>query len=141
MNKNVIDCFLLHERWEDTSKTIQGLGEQSAISHYYLISAGSTALPDELFTDRASILQVESPLSTAAYLKMAEQADAPYTLLCTKSSPLSAGPRALQRMVDVMNESGAVMVYADHWSVEKGEIKAHPLIDYQEDSLRNDFDF
>lgn len=141
MNKNVIDCFLLHERWEDTSKTIQGLGEQSAISHYYLISAGSTALPDELFTDRASILQVESPLSTAAYLKIAEQADAPYTLLCTKSSPLSAGPRALQRMVDVMNESGAVMVYADHWSVEKGEIKAHPLIDYQEGSLRNDFDF
>lgn len=33
------------------------------------------------------------------------------------------------------------MVYADRYTIENGERKPHPVIDYQEGSLRDDFDF
>ena len=33
------------------------------------------------------------------------------------------------------------MVYSDRYTMEQGERKLHPVIDYQEGSLRDDFDF
>lgn len=44
-------------------------------------------------------------------------------------------------MMRVATDTEAAMVYSDRISVENGEHKAHPVIDWQEGSLRDDFDF
>lgn len=133
------DCFLLHENVGDTLKTIGGLGGQSLFNHIYLLCGED--VPEPPASGDVSLLRVASLSSWTAFRDIAEKAEAPYVLLYLKSSPLLMGARALQRLMEVSEESGAAWVYADHYTVENGVTKAHPLIDYQEGSLRDDFDF
>ena len=48
---------------------------------------------------------------------------------------------ALDRMVQIANDSNAGMVYSDHYQVIGGEMRNSPVIAYQEGSLRDDFNF
>ena len=64
-----------------------------------------------------------------------------FTLLCTKALPFELGQNALHRMVQVCACSGAGMVYSDYLEEKEGVTKLHPVIEYQEGSLRDDFDF
>ncbi len=66
---------------------------------------------------------------------------ADYVLLALKPVPLTIGEGALERMLLVATDTQAAMVYADRYTMEQGVRKAHPVIDYQEGSLRDDFDF
>ena len=79
--------------------------------------------------------------STAAMKQVADRAEAPYTLLYMKMTPLQLGMFALERMIRIMDDSGASMVYADHYQMKEGKQIAAPVIDYQLGSLRDDFDF
>lgn len=73
--------------------------------------------------------------------KIAAQAQAPYTLLYTKDTDTQWGSFAQERMIQVLEDSGAGMVYADHYQLKEGRLQAAPVIDYQQGSLRDDFDF
>ena len=79
--------------------------------------------------------------SSDAVMHVAEHATAEYVLLVLKPTPLTLGPTALERLLLAADDTGSVMVYADRYAMERGERKAHPVIDYQEGSLRDDFDF
>lgn len=83
-------------------------------------------------------------------LEAADRANSQYTLLVTSQNVVDFGPHAVQRMERTAEDTGAAMVYADYWKVtgegvgEAGASPLHearPLIDYQEGSLRDDFDF
>ena len=67
--------------------------------------------------------------------------EAPYTLVYTKFTPLRLGKFSLERMLSVAEDTGAAMVYADHFQERPGERIPAPVIDYQEGSLRDQFDF
>ena len=58
-----------------------------------------------------------------------------------KQGPVTLGYHALERMLQVAEETGAAMVYADHYSVEAGKTVKHPVTAYQLGSIRDDFDF
>ena len=78
--------------------------------------------------------------STGTIREMAGLADAEYSLIYTKYDVLRLGYRALERMLEVMDDNGAVMAYADHYVVTPGGGRvAMPLIDCQEGSIRDDF--
>ena len=84
--------------------------------------------------------------SSKTMCQLADYAKGDFVLLITKPTPLTLGEGALERMVRVASDSGAAMVYADHWEKrkdEKGEwkVERHPAIDYQLGSIRDDFDF
>jgi len=64
-----------------------------------------------------------------------------YTLLCTSSLEIRFVRDAVHRMVQVAQYSGASMVYADRFLEKDGAAVPAPLIDYQEGSLRDDFNF
>jgi len=74
-------------------------------------------------------------------MQIAEHDIASYALVVMKPTPVSLGATALERMMLVAEDTKAAMVYSDRWQMEQGERKAHPVIDYQEGSLRDDFDF
>lgn len=84
---------------------------------------------------------IENPCCSQLLKQMAAQARAPYTLLYTKQTVLRLGMFALERMMHIMDDSGASMVYADHYQIKEGKQAAAPIIDYQPGSLRDDFDF
>lgn len=79
--------------------------------------------------------------SSETLREVAARATAEYVLMLTRPVELDLGQDALQRLLRVAADSGAAMVYSDHWEIRQGERMAHPVIDYQEGSVRDDFDF
>lgn len=65
-----------------------------------------------------------------------------YVLLQLDNRKVEFDAWAVQRMIQVANQTDATMVYADYRErQDTGEILLHPCINYQPGSLRDDFDF
>ncbi|MBQ3820482.1 MAG: glycosyltransferase family 2 protein, partial [Bacteroidales bacterium] len=75
--------------------------------------------------------------STASVREVASKADTEYTLLYTRQTRLDWVHFGLQRMLQIAADSGAALAYADHFDDDVPS----PVIDYQQGSLRDDFDF
>jgi len=78
---------------------------------------------------------------TQTLKSLAQKINTPYTLLYIQSVPLQLGAYALERMLQVAGDTGAGLVYTDCYKIKDGVQQAHPVIDYLEGSLRDDFDF
>ena len=81
------------------------------------------------------------PYSSATLKAIANAAKGEYTLLYTKETTLEMGVFALERMIHILEDSNAGMVYADHYQIADGKQTNAPVIDYQFGSLRDDFNF
>ena len=85
--------------------------------------------------------------SSESLCGMASRTEADYVALVVKDTSIELGEGALERMVTVARDSGAAMVYADHWEKRKNPgseawtTEKHPAIDYQTGAIRDDFDF
>lgn len=79
--------------------------------------------------------------SGACVREVAEAATGEFTILYTKPTELRWVQFGLERMIQVAQFTGAVMVYADHFASVGGQMQPFPVIDYQSGSLRDDFDF
>lgn len=89
-----------------------------------------------------TIVQPQSNVrSTVSLREIASGVKTKYTLLYQKAASCDMSEDALARMARVADDTGALMVYADHYVVKDGIREAHPLIDLQEGALRDDFDF
>ena len=93
-------------------------------------------------------LQDISLQSSSFLAHVAEKAQADYVLLQLKPVAITLGAGALERMMAVASDTGATMVYADRYELKANSqepnakiVERHPVIDYQEGSLRDDFDF
>ena len=93
-------------------------------------------------------LQDMSLQSSSFLIHVAEKAQADYVLLQLKPVAITLGEGALERMMAVASDTGAAMVYADRYELKANSqepkakiVERHPVIDYQEGSLRDDFDF
>ena len=130
--RNTIDCFLPYDGSEMTGGLIDALRNDKCVRFIYLmVGAGYAECHD--CPDDCSWLVVDGLLSSATVTAIAEQTQAPYTLLFTRTDTVVLGQNAIERFLRTAEETGAAMVYSDY--------AQHPLIDYQEGSLRDDFDF
>ncbi len=77
--------------------------------------------------------------------ELAAKASADYVFLYTGKAEFRPAYRCFERMLGIAEDSGAVMVYADRYEEkivnEEKVVLPHPVIDYQEGSVRDDFDF
>lgn len=135
--KTTINCFIPFAGAAQAEKTVQGLQATGLVKTIYLISADPTDQP----LPGCELLSVDFFANSAAMCEMATRSDAAYTLIYTKETMLELGLSALERMVHIAEDSGAGMVYADHYQVTGNERKNAPVIDYQAGSLRDDFNF
>lgn len=76
-------------------------------------------------------------MSSTHIREIAASSGADFVLLFTRDSELKWVSGGLQRLIQVAEYSGAVMVYSDHFN---SDVPA-PVIDYQSGALRDDFDF
>ena len=79
--------------------------------------------------------------NTETYRYIAAESHTPYTLVCRTKQHVRLGSRALERMTDYLSVPSCGMVYADRYEETEGELRPHPVIDYQAGSVRDDFDF
>lgn len=81
-------------------------------------------------------------LRTSSLLKsIAASLSEKYIILNTRNADFELGQFAIERFYSVAEDTGADMVYSDHYDLEDDKIIKHPLIDYQKGALRDDFDF
>lgn len=94
-------------------------------------------------SDKEKIIErgLFNAVPSAEIKRIAEKATGTYTLLYIKDTEVVWGYLAEERMKQVMDSTGAAMVYADRYVVKSGQTEKSPTIDYQFGSLRDDFDF
>ena len=137
--KKQIDCFLPYSTAAIMQSLAAQLYEDGVVNDIYMLAADG--LPTEALPQYAHQLQAGSLLSLATMRLIATTATSDYALLYLKQGPVTLGYHALERMLQVAEETGAAMVYADHYSVEAGKTVKHPVTAYQLGSIRDDFDF
>lgn len=79
--------------------------------------------------------------STVSIRKMADSIKTEYAVIYSKAFRLDLGKFSLNRMIQVCEDTGAGMVYSDYFENKENRLSPHPVIDYQEGSLRDDFNF
>ena len=133
-----IDCFIPWQSDEQVAATLQQLQKEEQVGTIHF-------------------LREEGPGNTETLRWIADKATAPYLLLYTKYDTLQLGYYALTRMLTIAEDSNALMLYADHYSLtptlsegegdknhqftppSEGKGEAVPLIDCQLGSVRDDF--
>ena len=138
--KQKTDCFIACQSQDDVMPVIEQLRRSRVVRHIFLLVNKELAAQMEAPQD--CTLLVTDNLSGSNFVALlAEHAVATYALLCLKPFALQLGESALERMMLVAGDTEAAMVYSDRYTMEQGARKAHPVIDYQEGALRDDFDF
>lgn len=135
MNQNVT-CVLNFAETEQFQSTIRNLNESNIISQILIVS------PKKITIKGAEIIISNSNLeATETWKIIAERINSDHVLIYTKTLTLNPGQYAIERLVQTCDDSGAGMVYSDYFENKQGKINAHPVIDYQDGSLRDDFNF
>ena len=122
-----IECFVPSMSGEDISVTVESFSRSAAFTGVTILSGVSLRMTDTLRS-------------------IAEAVSEKFILLYTKNQPLEMGMFALDRMLSIAEDTGADMLYADHYKLvacEDGTERRerHPLIACQKGALRDDFDF
>ena len=135
--KGGINCFIVAKDFSQTEKTVQQLKQSSLVNKIYLlVKRGTTIQIDDCISIEIVSIRCSTTINT-----IAAKSDAEYTLLYTKETALELGQYALERFFNIAESTKAGLVYADYHQINEGNRTICPLIDYQEGSLRDDFNF
>ena len=124
---STIECFIPSMNGEDISTTVESFSRSHSFTGVTILSGVSLR-------------------STETLRSIADAVSHKYVLIYTKDTPLEMGMFALDRILAIAQDTGADMLYADHYRVADSPDGAsrkfrHPLIDCQKGALRDDFDF
>jgi len=133
----LIKCFIAYSNPENSESALKNLLVSPLVNTVYLLSKNDIPTPME----GCEIIHIDSLQSTATIRKIAEKSNTAYSLIYTKDTSLEMGQYALERLSKIATDTEAGMVYSDYYQVADGVRSAHPVIDYQEGSLRDDFNF
>lgn len=140
--ETMITSFLPLSDKEALECTLKSLKRSGLVGNNFIIT-GKNSVP-EYIDHNVSYLKTEGFNSTDSLKKMAETAkttSAEYILIYSKTFPLDLGKYTLFRMIQTCENTGSGMVYSDYFEKKDGQLSPHPVIDYQEGSLRDDFNF
>jgi len=117
--------------------TVAQLRGSGMVRKVYLLTPGFVRVPFK----GSFPLRVKSPTSGPTMRMIAAKTTTPYALLILHDVAIQFGQFALERIASVADQTGAGMIYSDCIEVRGPSPAPHPLIDYQEGSIRDDFDF
>ena len=138
MPKKITSFIQLSDK-KSLESTVSSLKSTGMVSRIIIVAGKDTKV--DYNDPEVDYLYCEGFSSTSAVLKMALMSDTEYILIYSKPYPLDLGKYALMRMMGVCENTCAGMVYSDYLENKNNQISQHPVIDYQEGSLRDDFNF
>lgn len=123
-----IDCFIPQAN-EATLRSI--LTAHPCVSDVYTIESNT----------ETSFIPLERNISTKQLKSIAERCSTEYMLIYTHAGGLHVGYRAIERMIRTAVESKADWVYSHRHAIKQDNALTIPTNEYQEGSVRDDFDF
>ncbi len=144
--KKVIFCFLACDIYENIRATVETLLDNKTVRRVNLLVAGGCSVQPQ---DGCGVITIGNIASSDTVKAVANISSEEYTLISTTSKGITFGQNALSRFVRIAADIDAAIVYSDYrqmeWHAAEDGMQAvrslHPVIDYQEGSIRDDFDF
>lgn len=134
--KELISCYIAYNGTDiHATHTIASL-QQAGVSRIVLLNTQphSPTLPYESIT-------IDNLQSGETMQKIATHCSTPWLLIYNLYTTLDVNNHAIERMIQLATDSHAGMIYSDYYEVRNEVRSIHPTIDYQQGSLRDDFDF
>ncbi|WP_430811246.1 MULTISPECIES: glycosyltransferase family 2 protein [unclassified Carboxylicivirga] len=130
-----ITCILPYSNAEEMKPTLEAFQKEKAAN---IIVVAKEAV----HVEGATVMVSEGDLgATATWKQLQKHITGDFVAVYTKAMALNIGMNALERMARCCADADAGMVYADYYEKKNGQLSAHPVIEYQEGSLRDDFNF
>ena len=132
-----ITCFIPFGNEKETLATILELRKSDLVAQIYLTGSDKVLYPVEgaEWINTGALTQ-SSTITTIAVMSQTD-----YILIYTRHKPLKLGQYALERFLSVAADTKCGLVYSNYLAVKAGAMTSNPVIDYQEGSLRDDFNF
>jgi hypothetical protein len=132
-----ITAFVPFTGSDFTRRTVEQLRASDLVGKVCLLTTGEVQTDIEGCT----LLKVDSLLGSKSLRLISEKSNSLYTLLIIHDTLIEFGQFALERFLSVAKSTGSGLVYSDYYDVKDGKRTAHPVIDYQLGSIRDDFNF
>ena len=110
-----IDLFLPCDDLQEARFTTIDLHEDKTVQHINLLVSADFAAQYPV-PEGCTFIAVDRLESSNTVESIAENTDADYVLICTKNTDIQWGNLALERFLRVADDTGAVMVYSDHYT-------------------------
>ena len=133
---HTITCFIPCNSIEEIKPLIKSLQQSVVVEKIILLTKN-------IITEEPGISKiiVDDLFSSDTIKKMAAETSTSHILYVLRPTVSEPGQYALERMISVAAATSAGMVYADYYKVNDGVRRNNPVNDYQEGSVRDDFDF
>ncbi len=115
--------------------TIDRLRRETFVSKIIFTGSSSDQISADVF------LQTNNFQSTDAIKKLAQYLDTEYLALYLTDKAILPGQFLFERFIQISENTSAGLLYSDFYESENELLYPHQVIDYQEGSLRDDFDF
>jgi len=132
-----ITCFIPVGSEKETKATVHELKSSELVAKIF-VTGSDKALFD---LEGAEWLNTGSLMAGTTIKTISVQSHTEFVLIYTRHSPLKLSQYALERFIRVADDTISGMVYANYYAVKAGVPENHSVIDYQEGSLRDDFNF
>ena len=118
-----IDLFLPCEDIEVAQSALLELHDNKTVQHINLLVSADFAAHHQV-PDGCTFVVIDRLESSNTVESIAENTDADYVMICTKTTPIRWGLYALERFLRTADDTGAVMVYSDYYSLIKEDNEA-----------------
>src|SRR6185369_3582472 len=126
---------------QSSREMVETLAESAAVSELLFVSHNVSELTlGPALKSKTSFIEGDF-FSVSAIGRLLDSVKTDYILIVLPGQDINLGEHALERIIQVAEESSAGLVYSDFKDAVGAELIDHPLIDYQAGSVRDTFDF
>lgn len=135
--EKIITVFIPKTNLKENEKTIKRFQDLPLVKEVIILSS------DEKYKsfENARVVYTEMYKSSGAINLIAQYSTTDYTILIPDGKSINPGQFCLERFVQIAQNTNAAFLFSDYYEDANNKLIQHPLIDYQEGSLRDDFDF
>jgi hypothetical protein len=137
-----ITAALMYESEPYSLRLIESLAASPAVRRVLVVQRGQVeplSLSSEAI-DKITFVDTELP-SGAGITRLLDKTVTDYLLLILPGQQVESGQRAIERLLAVADDTRAGLIYSDFRDDYGTQVSDHPLIDYQQGSIRDSFDF
>lgn len=120
---------------EANQLTIKRFKENPLVDKIILLSDDDNKLNAD------QLIRIDGFQTSYTIRKISKQINTDYILFILNDKPILPGQFMIERLIQIAENTNAGIVYSDFYEFENGSLLPHQVIDYQEGSLRDDFDF
>jgi hypothetical protein len=134
---NSVTIFLQDISAKENGKNIKRFSESQLVKEIILVSSNEKLSSFE----NVKVIYSKNFKSSETVKLYAHYSTTDYTLIVQGNKSVNPGQFWLDRFYQTAVNTNAALIYSDFYEEENGKLNVHPVIDYQEGSLRDDFEF